>query len=244
MRLRLFAAALAGMLCGAAWGAKISNSQLPVVDLKHGGTGYSAASLAALRTYLGLATTGEAVSLKDGDGTLEYDNGGDAWVFGGGPDPEVQANRFYGPLTGNVTGNVSGSSGSCTGNAATATTLTGALSKTLGGAGDVTGILKANGSGTVSAAASSDILPLLPFVPRTATGTISGTPSTKDIDVTAHKVSASTPASDVRVFVGGIRWLTTLVAVNAGRDTITISTDSSYAFSSGDAVIVDYSAED
>jgi hypothetical protein len=32
------------------------------------------------------------------------------------------ATSFSGPLTGNVTGNASGSSGSCTGNAATATT--------------------------------------------------------------------------------------------------------------------------
>jgi len=40
------------------------------------------------------------------------------------------------------------------GNAATATTLAGVLSSSLGGAGSVSGILKANGSGTVSAAVS------------------------------------------------------------------------------------------
>jgi len=36
----------------------------------------------------------------------------------------LTATKFSGPLTGNVTGNCSGSSGSCTGNAATATTAT------------------------------------------------------------------------------------------------------------------------
>ena len=40
------------------------------------------------------------------------------------------ATTFDGPLTGNVTGNVSGSSGSCTGNAATATNATTAAEAT------------------------------------------------------------------------------------------------------------------
>jgi hypothetical protein len=40
----------------------------------------------------------------------------------------VTATAFSGPLTGNVTGNCSGSSGSCTGNAATATRINGNLS--------------------------------------------------------------------------------------------------------------------
>jgi hypothetical protein len=187
-----------------------------------------------------------------------------------GTDAKRWATAKIVTVTGNLVGAVTGD---VTGNADTATTLTGVLSKTLGGAGDVTGILKANGSGVVSAAAGSDILSThgvqtantvlagpttgaaanptfralvaadLPFVPRTATGTISGTPSTKTIDVTEHKVSAGTPATDVRVFVGGIRWLPTLITVNAGRDTITISTNTDYAFSDGDAVVVDYSAE-
>lgn len=39
-------------------------------------------------------------------------------------DGTLTANKFSGPLTGNVTGNCSGSSGSCTGNAATATKAT------------------------------------------------------------------------------------------------------------------------
>ena len=46
----------------------------------------------------------------------------------------VYATTFNGNLTGNVTGNVSGSSGSCTGNAATATTATTATSLYTGGA--------------------------------------------------------------------------------------------------------------
>jgi hypothetical protein len=67
--------------------------------------------------------------------------------------------NLVGNVTGDVTGGVTGNvTGALTGNADTATTLTGVLSKTLGGAGDVTGILKANGSGTVSAAAGADLL--------------------------------------------------------------------------------------
>ena len=41
---------------------------------------------------------------------------------------------FSGALTGNVTGNVSGSSGSCTGNAATATEATEAIAAKFGSA--------------------------------------------------------------------------------------------------------------
>ena len=44
------------------------------------------------------------------------------------------ATSFSGPLTGNVTGNVSGSSGSCTGNAATATEATEAIAAKSGSA--------------------------------------------------------------------------------------------------------------
>ena len=49
----------------------------------------------------------------------------------------ISASGFSGPLTGNVTGNCSGSSGSCTGNAATATQFSANKSVTL--TGDVTG---------------------------------------------------------------------------------------------------------
>ena len=44
------------------------------------------------------------------------------------------ATSFSGPLTGNVTGNVSGSSGSCTGNAATASEATEAIAAKSGSA--------------------------------------------------------------------------------------------------------------
>ena len=44
------------------------------------------------------------------------------------------ATSFSGPLTGNVTGNASGSSGSCTGNAATATEATEAIAAKSGSA--------------------------------------------------------------------------------------------------------------
>ena len=53
----------------------------------------------------------------------------------------VYATTFYGALTGNVTGNCSGSSGSCTGNAATATTagnVTGTVAIANGGTGATT----------------------------------------------------------------------------------------------------------
>ena len=50
---------------------------------------------------------------------------------------ELVATKFTGALTGDVTGNVSGSSGSCTGNAATATQFSANKSVTL--TGDVTG---------------------------------------------------------------------------------------------------------
>lgn len=45
-------------------------------------------------------------------------------TFTFGTDGTLTATKFSGPLTGNVTGNCSGSSGSCTGNAATATSAT------------------------------------------------------------------------------------------------------------------------
>lgn len=49
----------------------------------------------------------------------------DTYIFGSGNGTAtVKAASFVGPLTGNVTGNCSGSSGSCTGNAATATKAT------------------------------------------------------------------------------------------------------------------------
>lgn len=47
---------------------------------------------------------------------------------------ELKATKFTGPLTGNVTGDCSGSSGSCTGNAATATTATKLGTATVGSA--------------------------------------------------------------------------------------------------------------
>jgi len=55
--------------------------------------------------------------------SLLWDESEDEWTFG---SYNVKATSFEGALTGNVTGNVSGSSGSCTGNAATATLATNA----------------------------------------------------------------------------------------------------------------------
>jgi hypothetical protein len=52
-------------------------------------------------------------------GSMAFQNAGSVAITGG-----TIAGTFTGPLTGNVTGNVSGSSGSCIGNAATATLST------------------------------------------------------------------------------------------------------------------------
>ena len=52
-------------------------------------------------------------------GSMAFQNANSVNITGG-----TIAGTFTGPLTGNVTGNVSGSSGSCTGNAATATLST------------------------------------------------------------------------------------------------------------------------
>jgi len=54
-------------------------------------------------------------------------------IFTFGTNGVLTADGFSGPLTGNVTGNCSGSSGSCTGNAATATTATKLGTSTVGG---------------------------------------------------------------------------------------------------------------
>ena len=141
------------------------------LPLTKGGTGYSAASISALRTYLGIGTadspqfatvvagttsgagwantvlgsrglTMNALTGSNLPATWLVDGTGN-WVANNG----VQASSFSGPLTGNVTGNCSG----------TAASLSGVLAANLGGAGTVSGVLKANGSGTVSAAAGSDI---------------------------------------------------------------------------------------
>lgn len=72
----------------------------------------------------GFATLKREAKLLDGSGNTSFPG-------------TVTANAFSGPLTGNVTGNCSGSSGSCTGNAATATEFASAQSVAL--TGDVTG---------------------------------------------------------------------------------------------------------
>ena len=64
---------------------------------------------------------------------------------------------FSGALTGNVTGNVSGSSGSCTGNAATATNATNLAN----GANITTGTIADARLGTVSSSKLSGALPAL-----------------------------------------------------------------------------------
>ncbi len=78
----------------------------------------------------------------------------------------LTATTFEGDLTGNVTGNVSGSSGSCTGNAATATlatTATNATNFTGSLAGDVTGpmgttvVAQVNGVTAVNVAAGANL---------------------------------------------------------------------------------------
>ena len=77
----------------------------------------------------------------------------------------ISASGFSGPLTGNVTGNCSGSSGSCTGNAATATTATTAKACT-GNAATATKLVTARSLWGNSFDGSAAI-----------TGAITGTPS-------------------------------------------------------------------
>jgi hypothetical protein len=77
-----------------------------------------------------LADDGDIVDLNDGYCTMRFSAGvrvfsanrGGSAVITLANSGNVTAASFSGSLTGNVTGNVSGSSGSCTGNAATATT--------------------------------------------------------------------------------------------------------------------------
>ena len=71
----------------------------------------------------GALTPGANNIVDLGTDALEFK---DAWF-----DGTVTSDAFAGPLTGNVTGDVSGSSGSCTGNAATATLATDATSITV-----------------------------------------------------------------------------------------------------------------
>lgn len=73
----------------------------------------------------GTVTTVSIVSANGVSGTVANDTTTPAITLSlGAISPSSVTSTFTGALTGNVTGNCSGSSGSCTGNAATATTAT------------------------------------------------------------------------------------------------------------------------
>jgi len=108
---------------------------------------------------------GANASASDGAGflvsdvaSLLYEHNGTKWEAKvGGSYATFKAATFEGNLTGNVTGNVTGSSGSCTGNAATATNvaytgLTGTVptwnQNTTGTAANVTGTVALANGGT------------------------------------------------------------------------------------------------
>lgn len=77
-------------------------------------------------TFLRRASSGATI-LSAGGQTIYLRPNGDSSSsiqFSFATDGTLTATKFNGPLTGNVTGNCSGSSGSCTGNAATATKAT------------------------------------------------------------------------------------------------------------------------
>jgi hypothetical protein len=86
-----------------------------------------------------LADDGDIVDLNDGYCTMRFSAGvrvfsanrGGSAVITLANSGNVTATSFSGSLTGNVTGNVSGSSGSCTGNASTATTASNLTGLTL-----------------------------------------------------------------------------------------------------------------
>ena len=99
----------------------------------------------------------------------------------------ITANQFVGPLTGNVTGNVSGSSGTCTGNAATATALETPRTlwgQSFNGTSDVSGDLTNTGkilpsSGSNFELGSSDLTYARIYV-DTIIGDVSGNSSSAD----------------------------------------------------------------
>jgi len=86
-------------------------------------TGRRSWAVGGSTTANNVLTAGASAGLISGQANLTFDG------------TTLTSTAFSGPLTGNVTGNVSGSSGSCTGNAATATTaggLTGTPNITVG----------------------------------------------------------------------------------------------------------------
>ena len=88
---------------------------------------------------------------NDGDVNV-FTNMQDGWAsrktFTFGLNGTLTASTFAGNLTGNVTGNVTGSSGSCTGNAATATKFASSQSITL--TGDTTGTVSSQAGWSIS----------------------------------------------------------------------------------------------
>ena len=90
------------------------------------------------------------ILLKNGTGTGTVTNGAifDADATINPSTGVITAPGFAGPLTGDVTGNCSGSSGSCTGNAATATQFS--ANKTVALTGDVTGSASAKAGWSVA----------------------------------------------------------------------------------------------
>lgn len=94
------------------------------------------------KLYINYQTTADADTTNNQvtkKAILFTEGGGASW------DGTVTAGAFSGPLTGNVTGNCSGSSGSCTGNAATATQFSATTTVAL--TGDATGTSAASKKG-------------------------------------------------------------------------------------------------
>ncbi len=113
------------------------------------------ADAAAARTTLGVAAGGSDTQVQFNDGGAF---GGDSGLTFNKTTNILTAGGFAGPLTGDVTGNVSGSSGSCTGNAATATTAgtcTGNAATVTTNA-NLTGVVTSTGNATLFATMSAN----------------------------------------------------------------------------------------
>ena len=142
-------------------------------------------------------------------------------IFGSGvkvnpSTSEVIATKFTGALTGNVTGNCSGSSGSCTGNAATATKFSANQSVAL--TGDVTGSASSQAGWSVATTLANSGVTAGNYGPSAnASPAHSGTFSVPYITVDAKgRVTAASTKTITLPASGNTNWTTHLYAGGSG----------------------------
>ena len=158
-------------------------------------------------------------------------------LTGGTVDGSITATSFIGNLTGNVTGNVSGSSGSCTGNAASATTV------------------------RINNAASNVLCPLI-FVSNTTAGdkdlfvstgkSLTFNPSTGDLKAPTFtgnlsgNATTATTATKVTVGTGSSNAYRAIVVTNGENGLYTAGTDTGkprYNYSTGDVKAASFTTD-